>query len=377
MKLHLFYPENDLALANGKARYTAPAAATRLRHAGATLPLWYGNSGDAVVSAGINAEWLRQMCEHFDIGVEPWRHRPAGYQAAPWGWSAAARQTFIDMGFDRSQLPDDAFINNVRALSHRRTAAEVSRIVKPLLPFATAPAAEELCDISAVERFVAAHPGGTVLKLPWSSSGRGLVPTDPTIFASQRANIEGMLGRQGTVMAEVRMKPRLDFALLFTMDGGRCHFDGYSVFQTEGMGAYSGNTLAPQAELERTINEAAGFDATTPLIPALTTALEAVAACYTGPLGVDMMVVEDTDGYAIAPVVEINFRMTMGHLCRIIYDKHICAGARGTFAIKPASSAAPSGFFEATTHNGRMTGGRLDLAQPGSDFAFEVSLYDK
>ena len=40
-KLHIFNPENDLALAANVARYTPPPAAVSLRLSGALLPLWW------------------------------------------------------------------------------------------------------------------------------------------------------------------------------------------------------------------------------------------------------------------------------------------------------------------------------------------------
>jgi len=52
---------------------------------------------------------------------------------------------------------------------------------------------------------------------------------------------EGMLRRQGSVMAEPRMKKLLDFAMLFTInESGKCSFDGYSVFNNVQFGSYAG-----------------------------------------------------------------------------------------------------------------------------------------
>lgn len=70
MKLHLFYPENDLALASGKAGYTPPPKVMDLRRAGAVLPLWYGDPGDKVCTTGVSAAWFDSMAERFDLRTD-------------------------------------------------------------------------------------------------------------------------------------------------------------------------------------------------------------------------------------------------------------------------------------------------------------------
>ncbi|MCM1067060.1 MAG: hypothetical protein NC418_05745 [Muribaculaceae bacterium] len=369
-RLLYFFPENDLALARNIARYTAPPAAVKLRMSGATLPLWYGDPADRVLLQGVNSAWLSRVSTLFDIAAEPYDYRRDGLTPAPWGWSKASRQSYLDLDFTPDELPDDARLDRLRMLSHRRTASEVAALLAEALPFAIAPAAVELDSIEAVEDFVRAHAGGAVLKLPWSSSGRGLVATDEKIFAGQRAMIEGMLRRQGSVTAEPRYTKRLDFALLYTMHHGRCRFDGYSVFDNTQLGSYAGNRLAPPHELEATIAQAGDPAQLARIREALPPILEKVAACYEGPLGVDMMAV-DASGYCYAPVVEINFRMTMGHLCRIFYERHVSTGATGTFRV--GRTEAP-GRIDAATAAGRMHGGTIDLAQPGSHISFTVAL---
>lgn len=371
MKLHLFFPENDLALARDLAHYTPPPAAVKLRRSGATLPMWYGDSGDRFVAEGVNAAWYRQVERDFGTGILPYNHQPAGLEAAPWGWSKAARQRFIDLGFSSDTLPTDVNLDTLRALSHRRTAAKVAQILEDTLDFKVAPVAREITEASALKPLVKASPSGLVVKLPWSSSGRGLVATDTSIFDSQIGNFQGMIGRQGSVMAEVRHKGVLDFAMLFTLTEGKCRYDGLSLFHNTQLGSYAGNILAPQAELERRITAHCGqaqFDA---IRTTLSTAIEAVAGDnYSGPLGVDMMIVDHPD-YCIAPVVEINFRMTMGHLCRRFYELHATDGAEGSFLISPSSGAHR---YAPVVENGRMSAGTLDLAAPGADFSFIINL---
>ncbi len=373
--LHYFYPENDLALASDRPRYTAPGNVVRLRIAGATLPMWYGEPGDCFIASGVNAAWYNKINGLFGCSISPYNHRSDDTIALPWGWSKPSRQAYLDINFPASQLPDDARLDYIRQLSHRRTAAHAAALLAERLPFAVAPVPMELKTAEAIRSFVEAHPQGVILKLPWSSSGRGLVAVDSSMIDRQMPMLEGMLNRQGSVMAEPRYNKTADFAMLFAIgEGGKCTFEGYSLFNTERLGSYTGNILAPQAELRATIARTCPEAQLDAVREALIPILEEIAADYRGRLGVDMMTVESADGYCLVPVVEINFRVTMGHLCRIFYDRYVVEGARGTFSVRPASPEEPSGRMDVQMTGSRMSAGVLDLAQPGSDFSFLVEL---
>ncbi|MBD5233066.1 MAG: hypothetical protein HDS65_02680 [Bacteroidales bacterium] len=371
--LHFFFPENDLALASWKSRYTAPDNAVRLRKSGETLPIWFADVHDCFLSTGVNADWYRKITALFGEIPFPYDHNPADTVPAPWGWSLASRQAFIDAGFPQSALPDDAYLDYVRQLSHRRTAADVAKKLAASLPFSVAPAAVERTAFSAVKDFVLAHPQGVILKLPWSSSGRGLVAVDAAGVDKQQSMIEGMIGRQGSIMAEPRYTKKADFALLYTIKEGKCTFDGYSLFNTERIGSYSGNVLASPETLHDEIAALLPEGQLDAVRNALIPILESVAPNYSGPLGVDMMSVEG-DEFSFVPVVEINFRMTMGHVCHRFYNRFVEPGSRGNFYIRPASSDLPAGFVDVDVQNQRIKSGKLDMAQPGSYFSFVVEI---
>lgn len=374
--LNLFFPENDLALARDLSRYTAPPAATLLRRSGYTLPIWYADSGDIFYCEGVGRQWMQHVRDSFGTGVEPFAHNIEALSPAPWGWSKAARQFFADLGYTQQQLPSDSRLEAIRALSHRRTAAKVAGLLADTLPFDTAPPARELHTTDEINNFIKAHPQGTVLKLPWSSSGRGIVATDPATATAQTGMFEGMLRRQGSVMAEPLYKKVLDFAMLFNMHSGKCTFAGLSVFTNVQFGSYAGNRLASDSALMEQIAALADKDQLETIRDRLATAIgQCAGADYEGPLGVDMMIADNAPG-RIVPVTEINFRMTMGHLCRRFYDRYAAQGSEGTFSIRANRPGDTSGVFDAHLHNGRMDGGTFDMAQPGSHFSFIVSLDD-
>ena len=72
MKLHVFNPEHDIALATNLANFTAPLAGRALRADLGFIPALWANEGDAVLVE--NVDDARQRYEHLaeSVGI----HRP-------------------------------------------------------------------------------------------------------------------------------------------------------------------------------------------------------------------------------------------------------------------------------------------------------------
>lgn len=365
---HLFFPENDLALASGLQNYTPPPMAVKLRNAGLCLPVWYGNEGDRFITTGMDARWLEAMRSKFDIRLEPYAYNPDNLEPAPWGWSEAVIPWFTARGFARECLPDKEQIALIRRLSHRRICSEIVKDISSGTPMLEA-AAEEFTDINQVKDFVERH-NNVLLKLPWSSSGRGLIAVDRASIAGKEGQIRGMIARQGSIMAEKKYERTVDFAFLLHLREGRCAFSGLSLFTTHNLGVYAGNILAPQRAIESIIKQhcdAAAFDSLRTTLPE---AIEKyIGTAYDGPLGVDAMGVAQTGSIAIA---ELNLRNTMGHVCLNLYKNHIADGAEGTFTVEP-TAARPTNF---ETAGGRLCAGRLELTPPNPYFTFAATLHN-
>lgn len=78
-------------------------------------------------------------------------------------------------------------------------------------------------------------------------------------------------------------------------------------------GGYTGNTLAPQAALERVLAwQFDGLDILKQICSAVLS--QHIAARYEGPLGVDMMLVKTAQGIMLHPCIEVNLRRTMGYV---------------------------------------------------------------
>lgn len=378
-RLHLFNPENDIALAAGTANFTAPRAAVTLRTAGAALPLWYADDGDRILCNGINARWLAAMQERFGMECDVFDHVPdSPLTPSPWGWSAAVRREFAAEGFPSDRLPSDSDLECRRMLSHRRTAAMLRQVIAPLLGFDIAPAAIEFRDSRQLAAWLADNPAA-MLKSPWSSSGRGLIDTRHISPAETIRRAEGIIRSQGSVMAETAYDRTGDFALLFNCCNGVCMHSGYSLFSTGRSGSYSGNVVATDADILALIGRLYPAERIVSAASAIGNALTAIVAPhYDGPLGVDMLTARMPDGSVLLDAsVEMNLRMTMGFVAHSLAARYLAEGSRGSFTIEPATAAQAPAADEIITESRRIVSGRMMLTPPGGQFRFGLKVSNR
>lgn len=306
-RLHIFNPENDFALALGRRSYTPDKGARSIRKAGQLLPLWWAEDGDFVLVDSPEAvEAANKFRDHFDLPAQAILTAPSDAVADPWGWSHHTRRMLIDRGCVPQRLPSEEFLDQLRQLSHRRSSIVVGRslgVSDKKLPV-EATTVEEAMD--ALDRF----GGRAVAKLPWSSSGRGVIYSNASPEATFRGYVKGMIRRQGSVLIEPLYDRTLDFAMLFTASNNHVEFDGLSTFLTDNRGFYVGNLVDSQERIAERI----GADTTALIKPLQEALLELTSPIgYEGPIGVDMILYNGISGQQqIAPCIEINFRRTMG-----------------------------------------------------------------
>ncbi len=340
-KLHLFNPENDLALAAATANYTPPRAAMELHRGAALLPLWYAAPGDCVYAPEADADWAERMVRRFGLGVSIGTEG----EPAPWGWSHHAAAQFRRMGID-GPFPD---LDRLRELSHRRTAMCLHHMLQSMsLPYELPSEPQEIASVGEL-------PAGTdfFIKAPWSGSGRGVADCANMPRSQVERLCEGIIRRQGSVMVEPRLAKVRDFAMLFASDGqGGITYRGLSLFFNSSGCAYGGNIVAPQTQLA----EKLGTDHLDVTAAAVGQALKTlVAGDYAGPLGVDMMLYRAADGRTlICPTVEVNLRMTMGAVALSL--ERFTNGRVSEFRIIP--------------HPQATTPDSLSLLPPSSPFTF-------
>lgn len=376
-RLHYFYPENDGALASDNPGYTASKAAVTLRRCGSVLPLWTGYPGDRFVDTGTNKVWLDAMSEAFDREVRPFDGNCDGLQPFPWGWSKPVRREFLEIGLSLALLPDDAQLARMRELSHRRTALRLAKELSNNCPDIL-PAGVEAFTVAEAMEAVTRY-GRAMVKLPWSSSGRGVTDSDTIAAAELERKIAGTIRRQGSVTVQPFVEDAVDFGLLYEMQGGVARYLGLSVFDHDRHFTYTGSVVASEALLrDELARRGAAFrvDVVESTGWLLT---EIIGNDYEGIAGVDMLGCPGTRAVAVG---EINLRQTMGYVALRLASDVLAPGLKGRFAIGPSAETpwTPSAstreqiFGDTVVKDGRLCGGTLRLNAPDLPVAFTLSV---
>lgn len=317
MKLLVFNPEHDLALAANLSNFTAPHAGRQLRADLGFIPAIWAAADDYVHVENVeDAErrFLRltrrpfgrfiakeQICKHKFTAVDVW------------GWDLAIRAFLLRWGIDAAIMPTAPQIDDIRQLSHRRYAMQLLDCLQ--MPGIIGSS----CETNQIENIIDRLHSGEhlVVKAPWSSSGRGVRFMEDDVNIYDNGWLRNVIVKQGSVMVEPYYNKVKDFGMEFVSDGnGSVSYIGLSLFQTSN-GAYTGNILASEEEKENLISRYIPIDL-------LKTVQQKICAKmgswlkdqYTGVFGIDMMVVrrDDGDGFLLHPCVEINLRRTMGHV---------------------------------------------------------------
>ena len=285
MRLLVFNPENDMALASGLSGYTAPEAIERYSRSQWMLPRLWAGEDDLVW------DWKQDLSDKNITEV------------VPWGWSKALVYRLSKAGVRRELMPSDERLERLRTLSSRVFTCKLQRELR--LDVAVCTSWEE---VESFQRCI----GPSVMKAPWSSSGKGLMMvSSPTA----RGWMQNTVAREGAVVCERWMDRVQDFALEFTVEeSGAVRYEGLSVFRTSPSGRYVAHDFVTPEEQHAALMQWASEEEVQRWRKWWQKRLEEDdirAFSYAGPMGVDMLV--DADG-RINPCVELNWRMTMGHV---------------------------------------------------------------
>ncbi len=327
MRLHRFNPEHEICLASGKANFTPPHAASRLRSGLGWIPALWADKGDIVIVDDVeyavkaSSRWrgkksdvlfltfadLKKMLRHVNLdtlqlGVEPW------------GWDLPVRQQLMRHGIPASKLPSLKRMETIRALAHRGVTIELLSRLTASLP-GTVGERHLMERMDDVDVFLHER-GSMVLKSPWSSSGRGVRYVSEQLEPTVRSWAEGVIARQGCLIVEPCYAREMDFALEFEMEKSEARFLGFSLFETHGT-AYQGNWLATEEKKRERLSRYIDAHRLSLLIEEVSSACASLLrGSYKGPFGIDMMVVRTDEGvgHLIHPCIEMNLRRTMGHV---------------------------------------------------------------
>lgn len=322
MKLHIFNPEHDIALAYNQRYLMVPHAAKELRMNLGFIPSLWADSGDCVlvddVPFAIKASSALGIGKADILFVEVSQLASLSFdEVCPWGWDRRLRTQLLDAGVDSNLLPCDDVLDDIRFLSGRQQTKAALTSIRQGIEDKTCGKSYWCTSMDSIKN-VAGRFGNVVFKAPWSSSGRGIrYVTGGTLSVSTAGWARNIIATQGGVMAEPYYNKVKDFGMEFYSKGdGNVEYCGLSLFDTQN-GAYTGNIISSENNkldmLSRFVSEE--------LIDVIKQRCLGYFGSqfrykYKGAFGIDMMIVaaDDKNGFLIHPCVEVNLRNTMGHL---------------------------------------------------------------
>jgi hypothetical protein len=327
MKLLVFNPEHDLALAANLSNFTAPHAGRQLRADLGFIPAIWAAADDYVLVENVeDAErrflrLTRHPFERFIVKEHICKHKFTAVDV--WGWDLTIRAFLLRWGIDAGIMPTVSQIDTIRQLSHRRYAMQLLENLQ------TSGTIGNSCETDQMEIIVDRLHSDEhlVIKAPWSSSGRGVRFMKDDVNIYDKGWLRHVIAKQGSVMVEPYYNKVKDFGMEFVSDGcGSVSYSGLSLFQTSN-GAYTGNLLAYEDEKMNLISRYIPVDLIKYVQQEICTKMGMLLKDrYAGAFGIDMMVVRhnDGDGFLLHPCVEINLRRTMGHVAISLME--LCSG---------------------------------------------------
>ena len=320
MKLHIFNPEHDLALAANQSNYTAPHAGRQLRNDLSFIPALWADKGDFVLVDDIDSAYdkVRHLGAELVGKVEfiTKLQLEKVFQGSflidsvhPWGWDKAIVSELKRMGCPEIMLPTDETLEGLRCVSGRKWAA--SHLQKNV----------RWADNSMMLSEYVKEMGRIVVKAPWSCSGRGVRYFSQEAWedAHERNAMlkwaDHVISKQGCVTVEPYYNKVKDFGMEFEMIDGVVEYRGLSLFQTV-KNAYTGNLLVSEEEKLDVLKKYTSVDALNEARQMVIDTMQPILKdLYHGPFGVDMMICSnEKQELFVNSCIELNLRRTMGHV---------------------------------------------------------------
>ena len=322
MRILIFNPENDLALASNDPHYTPPASARQMAADLQDLPRLWAGERDVIIARQRTAH-PQPLPREGSVGKmtdclvsPPLGGGGGGLSLLPWGWSPLLVRQLREHGIAETLLPTKEQLAAYRAFSSRETAVRLLQRLRKEWPepfgSGTLVGESKWCiSENQVLCAIAEYGETAMLKAPWSGSGRGVHPVNELPLPKQTLSwVRRTLQTQGGVEVEPLYHKIQDLAMEFWAENGQVRYEGLSLFETTAGGVYAGNLVATEQEKEARLaaylSPTLLHEVRTHLISLLNEA--ALPSWYTGPLGIDMMIVKPQ----LHPFVELNLRMTMG-----------------------------------------------------------------
>lgn len=390
--VYFFNPTCELAVANGSFSYMPPLLLREMENDLSILPVVFCSENDFVLTENApSPEFLLELRKAgFEIpgffSLSDLEAMPDGSFGAvyPWGWSPAAHFKLKNLKTKCSEEFKKSPVYNWTAdhqlLFERMTSLGFLNEIlgrNQLTWFVDkGMTGVKISNPEEIEPLLNQY-SSVVLKAPLSSSGRGIqVIRRKFLNSSNKQWISGVLKQQGYLIAEPFLEKVLDLSFQFRiLTGSEVSYLGYSVFETNTNGQYSGTLIHPDlntvlsGEDIKEVKEMIGVTAEV-VHEALKNA--PYTSHYRGFMGVDAMIFRNGGRLMMQPCIEVNCRMNMGVLAMFLENKihpdatgkfELFYGNPGEYRIYAADQLVQN---QSEKRDGKLYAGFLPVTEPDS-----------
>lgn len=399
--IYFFNPTSEPAIANGSSYYTPSAKLRKFESDLSYLPGWLGREQDQVILHGApDPDFEFKMAQQGfrlprflnlqQVMKDPeWIQMPKE-RLLPWGWSPAVCQLFKPAFSSFSEVFRHSVVAEWqpvhKMLYSRLTGIAIQRWILENYSADWLPdqsdipvTGETLQQIyTAVDRYQQ-----SVVKTPWSSSGRGLLLfPNPDSRKKNEELLSGMLRQQDFVTIEPWHEKLTDLSFQFEFCQGKLCYRGRTFFETDRKGRYKRTLLEDNPVLPEDVKSFLE-EHTQKVVAMLSDALcqSDYSRLYNGWIGIDSMVYRSAGGgLKLWPVLEVNGRFTMGTLA-LKMREFLLPGSKGHLEIYHSKTIDFQAFgrkrereMPLVLTGNRMVSGFLPLTPMLSDHSFGACL---
>lgn len=341
--LHYFNPGHETAVHNGSSYYMPPSNVVKMQQDLEYLPAWYTDSKDYILTKtdlrNFRKYWLENNLKLAQsVILEELSTVSPDFKVFPWGLSPQIIHFFDETSKSFNIECKIPRWNKVLTdlTSRENSKSILQNISSSLVELDNNIIPVSFSSLPDIENYIHKSKYQLLAKSPFSSSGRGLLwlPIGH-LTQTEKQILHGMIKKQGRVFIEKALNKYIDFAMEFYITKeGDITFVGYSLFETTTRGAYLGNILDSQTNIQRRITSAIDHN----LLELVKINLQKIlkdrfSTVYSGYIGVDMMIYEDNGKYKLHPCLEINVRTNMGIIAINIYNEYLHPDSIGMFYI--------------------------------------------
>ena len=394
--IYYFNPTCELAVANGSFSYMPPLLLQKMERDLSVLPFIFASKNDFVLTENPPSIGFIQRLKDagFDLphfcSLNELEILPDGSisDISPWGWSPAAHFKLKNL---KEKCSDEFKASPVfHWKSEHQLLFERSTSLNFLAEILANNSMDWFIDQSVtgivvtrteeIELLLRKHLP-LVIKAPISSSGRGIqIIRKKELSVSNRQWISGVLKQQNYLVAEPFLEKLADLSFQFLVkDNCKIEFLGYSFFETNSNGQYSGTLIHPELETILSAEHTAVFqEKIGETVQIIMDALKksAYAKYHRGYLGIDSLLFMDHKQLFIQPCIEVNCRMNMG-IISLLIEKKIQKDSIGKFGLWYSNSEKFMDFANEQSNNnrlriknGKVNSGFLSLVEEESNKKF-------